>query len=443
MLPPNVTFSRMLCILDLSWWLSRAWYVALNKAIGKADPVTATARQHQIAANDTVAMVTGWLVRFLSAPAPACVAVALDSMGPTWRHARTDELPAERRYKAGRAERPSAYHRASNTVIEIVQAHAIPILSAEGHEADDCIAAAVRLATGAGLDCAIISADKDFGALVRWPTGNRYDHENLDSHDGPWCNTCGDVHEPGTGGAGGVWQWPWNGSDDPELARDPITIEAKYGVSPAMMADWLAIVGDESDNVKGAAGVGEEWAAKILRAQARCFVGSEVAPLDGAFAMVPDERGDDVLAAARYALKKVEREVPNPFDDASVSRIEERRAEAQARLDDIKERRGLSRALKKLREQRDQVLLARELVTLDASCPIVWRPEELPVGGFDLERVRELYRELGFYGLAAEVRSEPKRSLDEIWGDRKEGTKNERWRRSSPASAAGSPGRTS
>lgn len=422
MIPLNVTSSRLLCLVDLSWWLSRAWYVALGKAIGNADPATATARQHQIAANGTVALVSGWLARLLSAPAPACVAVALDSMGPTWRHKRTEELPLERQYKAGRPERPNAYHRASNTVVEIVQAHAIPILSAEGHEADDCIAAAVRLATEAGLDCAILSADKDFGRLVRWPSGKRYDHEHVDSHDGPWCNACGDVHE--SFGAGGVWQWPWNGSEEPEPARDPAAIETKYSVPPQMMTDWLAIVGDESDNVKGAEGLGEKWAARILHEQARHFapMGPSMAPLEGCFALELPDPGDDALAAARNEIARVDRMKVNPFDDRSVERLTKKRAEAEARLHAVKDRRAFARALRKLKTQREQVILARELVTLDGSCPIVWRREELPVGGFDLERVRELYRELGFHGLAAEVRSDPKRSLAEILGDEREGT---------------------
>lgn len=422
MMPPNVTSSRLLCLLDLSWWLSRAWYVALGKVVGNADPATATARQHQIAANGTVALVVGWLARLLSAPAPACVAVALDSMGPTWRHKRTEELPPERRYKAGRPERPSAYHRASNTVIEIVQAHAIPILSAEGHEADDAIAAGVRLAIEVGLDVAIVSADKDFAALVRsmsprrcsWCDGSCW------TAAGVMCRNCGGVGKLISGGS--VWQWPWNGSDEPEMARDPAATEAKYGVPPGMMADWLAIVGDESDNITGADGVGEKLAAQALRAQSHDLPGIEASPLEVLFAMVPDEPSDDALATARATLKKIGREVVNPFDDASVSRIAERKSEAEERLEDIKDRRGVARAVKKIQAQRAQVMLARELVMLDDSCPIVWRPEELPVGGFDLERVRELYRSLGFHGLAAEVRSEPKRSLAEILGERREGT---------------------
>lgn len=385
-MPPGITSSRLLCVLDLSWWLSRAWYVALREALGGADPGTATDRQHRIAANKTIAMVTGWLVRLLSAPAPACVAVALDSMGTTWRHRKTEMLPEERRYKAGRGRRPEAYHRAANTVIEIVQLHAIPILSAEGFEADDCIAAGVARAREMGLEVAIVSADKDMGALV-----------------GP-----------------GVWQWAWGGREGLEDVRDAIRIAAKHGVPPEELPDWLAIVGDASDNVVGVEGVGEEGAAAILSAVRHpLFVATtpHLTALGRALGFVVQAPDDASLSVAQRAVRLLKDRPPNALaSDETKAHHAQKLTEAEATKERIKAQRRLARDLDRLRASRESVLLARELVTLDASCPIVWRAEELPVGGYDVEGLRALYHDLGFYGLGVEVSYQPKRSINEIIG---------------------------
>lgn len=391
MTPPGMASSRLLCLLDLSWWLSRAWYVALREALGGADPATATDRQHRIAAANTIALVTGWLVRLLSAPAPACLAVALDSMGPTWRHRKTEELPEERRYKAGRLARPEAYHRASNTVIEIVQLHAIPILSAEGFEADDCIAAGVARAVEMGLDVAIISADKDLASLVR-ARGTR-----------PL-----------------VVQWPWSGHEGLEDVRSWGDIEKKYGVPPGEIPDWLAIVGDSSDNVLGVQGVGEEGAAAILSAVRHpLFVVAtpQLMPLERALGFAVQAPYDAALALAQRAVRVLKDRPPNALaSDETKAHHAQKLAEAEASKEHIKAQRRLARDLDRLRASRESVLLARELVTLHASCPIVWRPDELPVGGYDIEGLRALYRDLNFYALAAEVASQPKRSMHEIIG---------------------------
>lgn len=391
MTPPGIESSRLLCLLDLSWWLSRAWYVALREALGGADPATATDRQHRIAATKTIALVTGWLARLLSAPTPACVAVALDSMGPTWRHRRTETLPEERRYKAGRGCRPEAYHRASNTVIEIVQLHAIPILSAEGFEADDCIAAGVAQAVETGLDVAIISADKDLASLVR-ARGTR-----------PL-----------------VVQWPWSGHEGIDEVRNWGDIEKKYGVPPDEIADWLAIVGDASDNVRGVEGVGEEGAAEILRAiRHPLFVATtpHLSPLERALGFAVQAPYDAALATAQRAVRLLKDRPPNALSsDETKAHHAQKLAEAEAIKEQMKAQRRLARDLDRLHASRESVVLARELVTLDASCPIVWRPEELPVGGYDVEGLRALYRDLDFHKLACEVAGQPKRSIQEIIG---------------------------
>ncbi|HSA66354.1 MAG TPA: hypothetical protein VLE24_01675 [Methyloceanibacter sp.] len=198
--------------------------------------------------------------------------------------------------------------------------------------------------------------------------------------------------------------------------RGVAQVTAKYGVPPSLLPDWLAIVGDDSDNVRGADGIGETWATRILQEQARVFAGTGVAPLDGCFALRIECASDEALDLARFELRRINKKKPNALDDDSAIRIDALRATTEAKIEAIKDRRGLARAVAKLQAQREQVMLARELVTLDASAPIVWRPEQLPVGGFDVEGLRELYREFEFYGLAAEVRTQPKRNINDITG---------------------------
>jgi 5'-3' exonuclease len=401
MIPPGIFSGRLLCLLDLSWWLSCAWYQALREVLGDVDPAQATEQHYRKAANKTIALVAGWIARLLSAPLPACVAVAVDTLGPTIRHEMTKGLPEERRYKAGRPARPVAYHRAANTVLEIVQLHAIPVLAAEGYEADDVIATASRLAVEAGLQVAIIAEDKDMAALVR---------------------------------GGAVWQWAWCGREGIEDIRGPTEIELRYGgrtsggqwygIAPELVPDWLAIVGDAADNVKGVEGLGELGAARVLMAASSGPIGASVGSpwdrgIDRALALELPEVSAEAVAEATKALKKIDNTKPNALSDEAIVRLCRKRAEAQAKVIELKEARLLWRLVAKLKAQREGVLLARDLVTLRDDCPIVWRPEELPVGGFDLEGLRALYHELGFHAMAAEVRSQPKRSLTDIL--RKEG----------------------
>lgn len=389
MIPAGLAPDRMLCLLDLYWWLSRAWYQAIREVLGGCDPATATQRQHQIAGRKTIALVAGWIARLLSSPSPACFAVAVDSLGPTFRHKMTEGLPEERRYKAGRPARPVAYHRAANVILEIVALHAIPIFAAEGYEADDAIAAATKRGRDAGFHVVIIGQDKDFAALV-----------------GP-----------------NVWQWAWCGMEGIEDVRDAKVIERKYGgqtkegewfgVPPEWMPDWLAIVGDAADNVRGADGIGELGAAQLLAATAQR---AEARGIDRAFAMELAPVAAVDVAEARNELKRLDNQRPNLLSDEAVGRLGQKRAEAGARLEELKRKRGLYRLLDKLKIQREQAMLARKLVTLRDDCPIVWRPDELPIGDFDLDRLRTLYQELGFHAMAAEVRSQPKRSVREIIG---------------------------
>lgn len=108
------------------------------------------------------------------------------------------------------------------------------VVQERGVEADDLIATAVHRLSNAGDECIIVSADKDFGQCV----GGKV----LQLAPPPTAN-------PAAG-----WR-----------RLDAAGVEEKFGVPPILIADYLALVGDTSDNIPGLKGVGPKTAVKWLQ----------------------------------------------------------------------------------------------------------------------------------------------------------------------------------
>lgn len=158
-------------------------------------------------------------VRALASGSPH-VAICVDSP-KSWRK----ELDPT--YKANRPAQDAHLKHQLATVLEILKADGIPLWSADGFEADDVVASAVAKALVTfDNDILIISADKDLLQLV-----------------GPRVS----AKSPTTG-----------------TVLDEAGVLEKFGVTPAQMQDYLALVGDSSDNIKGAKGIGPKNAAKLL-----------------------------------------------------------------------------------------------------------------------------------------------------------------------------------
>jgi 5'-3' exonuclease len=148
------------------------------------------------------------------------VAVCCDS----GRSFRKDISPS---YKAQRKERdPSLYHQ-QRIVVEKLTADGFPMWSAPGFEADDLLATATKLALERE-DCEVllVTSDKDLCQLV----APRVQIKRAD-----------------TG-----------------IILDEDGVAAKFGVRPDQMRDWLCLVGDKSDNITGAKGIGDKTASKML-----------------------------------------------------------------------------------------------------------------------------------------------------------------------------------
>ncbi|MDC0159885.1 DNA polymerase I [Gemmatimonadales bacterium] len=159
--------------------------------------------------------------------APDYLAVVFDA-GDSFR---AQEYPE---YKATREKMPDDLRESLGRIRQIVEAFNDPVVELEGYEADDVIGTLARQAAEQGLEAVIVSGDKDFYQLVQ-------PHIHL--------------MNPGRGGASGV-------------AADWVTeqnADEKFGIPPSQVADYLALVGDSSDNVPGARGVGPKTAVQLLK----------------------------------------------------------------------------------------------------------------------------------------------------------------------------------
>ena len=154
---------------------------------------------------------------------PTYMAVAFDH-GKTFRH---EAFPA---YKAQREETPEDIRASVPIIKDILEAYHIPVLQADGFEADDVIGTLATAAGRVGIETYMLTPDKDYGQLVG---GNVY------------------IYRPRHGG----------GYDT--LGESEVT--QKYGIATtAQVIDLLALMGDSADNFPGCPGVGEKTAAKLI-----------------------------------------------------------------------------------------------------------------------------------------------------------------------------------
>jgi len=137
-------------------------------------------------------------------------------------------------YKAQRDDTPPDIVLQLPEIKKLTALLGFAVVQERGVEADDLVATAVHRLSAAGDECIIVSADKDFGQCV----GGKV----LQLAPPPTAN-------PALG-----WR-----------RLDAAGVEEKFGVPPALIADYLALVGDTSDNIPGLKGVGPKTAVKWLQ----------------------------------------------------------------------------------------------------------------------------------------------------------------------------------
>jgi DNA polymerase-1 len=168
---------------------------------------------------------TSMLINVLRDEQPTHVAVAFDVSRKSFR---TEEYAA---YKANRSSAPDDFKGQVSLIQEVLEALRIPVVTAEGYEADDVIATLATQAERLGIHTLICSGDRDAFQLVSDQVTVLY---------------------------------PRRGVSD--MARmTPAAVQERYGLSPTQYPDFAALRGDPSDNLPSIPGVGEKTAAKWIR----------------------------------------------------------------------------------------------------------------------------------------------------------------------------------
>ncbi len=144
-----------------------------------------------------------------------------------------DRLVLHPEYKAHRAEMPEALARQLPFIRSMTRAMGLVGVEQDGVESDDLLASEAVTLAAAGHEILIVSSDKDFAQIV----GERIQI----------------MLPPPTANPKLGWR-----------RLDAAGVMEKFGVPPTGIADYLALVGDTSDNIPGVAGVGPKTAAKWL-----------------------------------------------------------------------------------------------------------------------------------------------------------------------------------
>jgi DNA polymerase-1 len=224
--------------------------------------------------------VANFLLRLFRQHAPRHVAWVHDA-GTSFRH---EVFPA---YKATREklepELQEVFDRSLERVEQLLAAFRVPLVEQEGYEADDVIGTLADRAVARGWQVVIVSGDKDFYQLISPQVA---------------------LLNPGRGGPAAV---------DEQWVDDTNAVE-RFGVPPSRVVDYLALVGDSSDNVPGVRGIGDKTARQLIER----FGG-----LDDILTRAAEVQGkrarEGLLAhadAARLSrdLVTIRRDVPLPID---------------------------------------------------------------------------------------------------------------------------------
>jgi DNA polymerase I len=200
--------ARKLILVDGSSYLYRAFHALPPLSNSKGEPTGA------------VLGVLNMLNKMIKEEVPERIAVVFDAPGRTFR----DDLFEQ--YKAHRAAMPDDLRSQVQPLLDVVAAMGLPLLRVAGVEADDVIGTLAKQGAESGYDVLISTGDKDMAQLVGARVG--------------LINTMSNTR------------------------LDRAGVKAKFDVFPEQIVDYLALVGDSSDNIPGITGVGPKTAAKWL-----------------------------------------------------------------------------------------------------------------------------------------------------------------------------------
>jgi DNA polymerase-1 len=281
--------ARKLLLVDGSSYLYRAFHALPPLTSSKGEP------------SGAVLGVLNMLNKLIKDESPQRVAVVFDASGRTFRDDLFDQ------YKAHRTPMPDDLRSQVQPLLEAVEALGLPLLRVGGVEADDVIGTLAVQGAESGFEVLISTGDKDMAQLV----GARITLVNTMSN----------------------------------TRLDRAGVKAKFDVYPEQIVDYLALVGDSSDNIPGVTGVGPKTAAKWL---------SQYHTLDALVAdagAIPGKVGEN------------------------------------------------------LRDELPALELSRKLATIDTRVQLEFSPEDLLAGAPDLPRLRQLYTRLELRALLKSLES--------------------------------------
>jgi len=195
-------------LIDGSSYLYRAFFATPALTNSKGEPTGA------------IYGVTNMIRSLINQYNPSHIAVVFDAKGGSFRK----EIYSD--YKATREAMPEDLRVQVEPIHNILKAMGLPLLCVEGVEADDVIGTLAKQAEAENLSVLISTGDKDMAQLV--------------SNNVTLINTMNNV------------------------VLDPQGVVNKFGVPPAKIIDFLALMGDSSDNIPGVPGVGEKTATSLL-----------------------------------------------------------------------------------------------------------------------------------------------------------------------------------
>ncbi len=207
--------SKKFVIIDAMALAYKAYFVFINRPLvsTKGEPTSA------------VFGFLNQLLKILEDTKPDYLAVAFDSKEKTFRHERYEG------YKASRAEMPEDMVPQIGRIKEIIAAMNIPLYIMPGYEADDIIGTAVCKAEEKGLESFVITPDKDFNQIITDKVK---------------------IVRPGK-------------STEEIVFYDVKKVKDEFGFEPRQMIDYLALIGDKSDDIPGIAGIGPKTAIPLIQ----------------------------------------------------------------------------------------------------------------------------------------------------------------------------------
>jgi DNA polymerase-1 len=265
--------------------------------------------------------ITQFIRKVLSERKPDFIGFIFDAGGDeTFRHEVYEDYKATREKLDETLQQD--FDTAMDRIRQILEGFHIPTIEVRGFEADDVIGTIARQVADQGLQVVIVSGDKDFYQLIGGGVA---------------------LLNPGRGGPAAIGE---------ELVDESNAVE-RLGVPPERVIDYLALVGDSSDNIPGVRGIGPKTAVQLITQF-------------GALESILSHADDVTQKRAREALK----------------------------------------------EHADDARLSKELVTIRTDVPVDFALDALRVGEPDHELLRDLFLELEFHSLVrdfAPAESSPSR----------------------------------